>query len=68
MISKVVRILPNGNLILRSETYTSIVELIGGYEVSVGDKIKGNISSLGGETLFNLTQNEEMDVCIQDHI
>lgn len=44
----------------------SVLELLGGYVPEVGDILKGNLDSLGGETIQNLTQNESWDVFIQD--
>lgn len=43
-----------------------MVELLGAYDVNIGDDVKGDLDSLGGETLFNITEDEEMDVYIQD--
>ncbi|MBA7577804.1 hypothetical protein ES708_19659 [subsurface metagenome] len=44
----------------------SVIELLGEYGVEIGDVISGDIESLGGETVINKTQSEEMDVFIQD--
>jgi len=44
----------------------SIIELLGGYDVEMGDIISGDLESLGSETVINKTQKEEMDVFIQD--
>ena len=44
----------------------SVFELLGGYDVEIGDVISGDLKSLGGETVINKTQSEEMDVFIQD--
>lgn len=43
-----------------------VFEPIGGYEVSINDEIKGNFDSLGSEQLFNISQNEYIDVVIQE--
>ena len=43
-----------------------VCEPIGGYEVSINDEIKGNFDSLGREQLFNISQNEYIDVVIQE--
>ena len=43
----------------------TVIELLGGYEVSVGDIICGNLEDHGGETLRNVTENEDMDAYIQ---
>ena len=42
-----------------------IVELLGA-EVEIGDFLIGKFTNLGGETLFNQTQEESIDVYIQD--
>lgn len=41
-------------------------EPIGGYDISINDEIKGNFDSLGSEQLFNISQNEYIDVVIQE--
>jgi hypothetical protein len=56
----------NGFIEIQTGTYISVVELLGGYDIEIGDEIKGNLESLGGEVLFNISQDEEMDVFIQD--
>jgi hypothetical protein len=43
----------------------SVVELLGGYDVEMGDKISGDLEALGGESLYNISQQEEMDTYIQ---
>ena len=43
----------------------TVFELLGGYDVEVGDVISGDLESLGGETFVNETQSEEMDVYVQ---
>lgn len=45
----------------------TIVELLGGYDVNVGDAITGNLHNLGGEILINRTSGEKMDTFIQDY-
>ena len=44
----------------------SVLELIGGYDPEIGDVLTGNLYSLGGETILNMTQDESWDVFIQD--
>ena len=41
------------------------MELIGGYDPEIRDVLKGNLDSLGGENIVNITQNESWDVVIQ---
>ena len=44
----------------------SVLELLGGYDLKVGDILIGKLDSLGGEEIKNITQNETWDVFIQD--
>lgn len=46
-------------------SYTT-VELLGGYEINIGDVITGNLHSLGREKLKNISTGEVLDVFIQD--
>lgn len=43
----------------------ALVELIGGYDVEIGDEFEGNLSEEGSCEIMNVTQDEEMDVMIQ---
>lgn len=52
--------------ILTENDQFSIVEVLEMFLPDIGDIISGNLESLGGETLFNVTQKENMDVYIQD--
>lgn len=45
----------------------TVFELLGGYTVELGDVISGDLETHAGETLKNLTQDEEMDVFIEDY-
>jgi hypothetical protein len=46
----------------------TIIELLGSYEVDVGDAISwDNDTGLGSETYRNETRNEAMDVFVQNH-
>ena len=51
-------------LITNSDEYTSF-ELLG-HDVGLGDIITGNLESLGGETWFNETRNEKIEVSVED--
>jgi len=42
-------------------------ELLGGYDIEVGDIVTGNLWTLGGEELTNTTKDYKMSVFIQDH-
>jgi hypothetical protein len=42
-----------------------VFELLGGYEVGLGDVIQGDFRSHGGETFVNRTKGERMDVFVQ---
>jgi hypothetical protein len=56
----------NGMIKVKTENETiSLMELLG-HEVEIGDIIKGNLEDLGGETLYNITQQEEIDVFIEN--
>lgn len=51
---------------VRSGSTVSIVEMIGDEgELQVGDKVRGNWTSLGGETIWR--GSESFDVFIQDY-
>ena len=43
----------------------TVFELLGGYDVDVGDEFAGDLHSIGGETLYNTTKMERMDASIQ---
>ena len=43
----------------------ALVELLGGYDVEIGDEFEGNLSEEGSCEIMNITQDEEMDVMIQ---
>ncbi|WP_035597070.1 hypothetical protein [Halomonas salina] len=43
----------------------TVAELLGGYEVELEDEIRGDLNALGGETFYNITQDEELDVYVQ---
>lgn len=45
----------------------SIFELLGGYDVEVGDVVSSrDFYSMGGETYRNVTKNEDMSVYVQN--
>lgn len=56
----------NGFVVVEVEAgdYT-VVEMLGGYAIEVGDVVSGNLHSNGGEDLRNQTQQETMSVYIQ---
>jgi hypothetical protein len=58
--------LKRGFVAVRTDGGLTIVELLGGYDVQLGDTIAGNLESLGGESLYNETRMEAMDVSIQN--
>ena len=43
----------------------SLVELLGGYDVEIGDEFEGQLDNEGSCEIMNVTQDEEMDVVIQ---
>lgn len=54
-----------GFVAISTDDGITVFELLGGYDVEVGDVISGNLDALGGETFNNETQSEEMDVYVQ---
>ncbi|WLE95986.1 MAG: hypothetical protein QTN59_15030 [Candidatus Electrothrix communis] len=52
------------SLITVNEEYTTFVSL--GHHVDIGDIISGDLESLGGETWYNETQMEGIDVFVED--
>lgn len=45
----------------------SIFELLGGYDIEVGDVVsRQDFHSMGGETYRNVTKSEDMDVYVQN--
>lgn len=67
MKGEVIRINSNNREMITVKTENSsivVIELIG-HEVELGDIISGNLEDLGGEILYNLTQEEKLDVYIQ---
>ena len=52
-------------LLTENEEYTSF-EILGSYDVEVGDTIIGNLLSLGTETWNNSTKNERIEVFVED--
>lgn len=43
----------------------TVAELLGGYDVEKGHVISGDLHSLGSETFFNETEDEDIDVFVQ---
>ncbi|GEK71557.1 MULTISPECIES: hypothetical protein [Halomonas] len=55
-----------GLIAIRTEQAdVTVAELLGGYTVELKDEIQGNLYSLGGETFYNSTKLEEMDVFVE---
>ena len=50
---------------IHTDIFISIIELLGGYKVEIGDEIKGNLYSLGGEEVYNISKEEETNIFIQ---
>jgi len=44
----------------------SLVEMLGGYDIEIGHIVDGNLHSLGGEKLKNISTGEVMDVYMQN--
>jgi hypothetical protein len=68
MKGTVVWIDPNNNELIKVKTENGSIALIEllGHQVEIGDVIKGNLEDLGGEPLYNVTQQEELDVSIEN--
>jgi hypothetical protein len=45
----------------------SVIELLGGYDVELGDEVTGDFHSYAGESIKNITQSETMDVSVEAH-
>ena len=54
-----------GFVAARTDHGITVIELLGGYEVEVGDVLTGDLDTHGGEKLRNETKSETMDVYIQ---
>lgn len=66
MKSEVIGINPRKSFVaVKTDAGITVFELLGGYDVELGDMISGNLEALGGETFFNETQQEEMEVYVQ---
>lgn len=52
--------------IITDDSEYTVAEILGGYDIDVGDEISGDLETLGGTTFLNLTKSEEMDVYVQD--
>ena len=44
----------------------SLIELLGDYDLEIGDLLEGNLQSLGGEKVMILPSRREMHTFIQD--
>lgn len=47
-----------------SNGYT-VFEILGDYDVEIGDKISGHLDAHGGETFKNITKEEDMEVYVE---
>ena len=68
MKGKVVMLNPQKELaaiLTENDEYTS-VEVLGDYNIDIGDVILGNLESLGSETYYNETKMERFNVFVQD--
>jgi len=67
MKGKVTLINPNRGmaaLVTENDEYTSFEPL--GHDIELGDIISGDLESVGGETWYNETQMEKIDVAVED--
>lgn len=51
-------------LVETDKSYWSIVEPLGLYAIGVENRIVGNFGELGVTTLYNISTDEEMEVCV----
>jgi hypothetical protein len=66
MIANVVAVNPRkGFVAVRAAGGITVFELLGDYEVVVGDAIRGDFEALAEETYYNLTSDEAIDVFVQ---
>ncbi|KIS45242.1 MULTISPECIES: hypothetical protein [Kosakonia] len=57
-----------GFLVIRDDKGEfALAELLGNYDVEMGDIVSGNLHTNGKETLFNQTQNEAMEVSVKGY-
>ena len=67
MEGKIIRLeLGIGLAFVETDGGITMMELLGGYEPAIGDVVRGDLESLGGGTVRNVTQSETMDVMIED--
>ncbi|MDO0944617.1 hypothetical protein [Chromohalobacter israelensis] len=43
----------------------TVAEMLGGYSVELGDVIRGDLETVAGETFYNITKSEEMEVFVE---
>lgn len=68
MKGKVIWIDPQNSELIKVKidgSYVALIELLG-HGVEIGDEITGDLESLGRETLYNVTQQEELEVSIEN--
>ncbi len=58
----------NGFLEVKTDTIVSVVELVGCGIVNIGDEVEGDLDSLGGKELVNVSSNEPFDAFVQEVI
>jgi hypothetical protein len=66
MRAEVIAVKPGSFFAVQTSGGITVVENPSGCDVQVGDVIRGNFETLGGESMYNETQLEEMDVFVQD--
>ncbi|MEZ5654188.1 MAG: hypothetical protein R3E87_26945 [Burkholderiaceae bacterium] len=67
MIGKVLAVNPeNGFIAVKAPGGLTILELMGGNQVSRGDVIRGDLESLNEERFFNETRADSISVVVQD--
>ena len=67
MIGKVLAVnLKSGYVAVKSPNGVTVFELLDAKEVSRGDLIRGDLESLNGESFFNVTRADTLNVVVQD--
>ncbi len=56
----------NGYLEVKTDTITSVVELVGCALVNPGDEVEGDLDSLGGKILTNASSKEPFDAFVHE--
>lgn len=57
---------PNrGMAVVETDYRYTVFEVLGDYDIEIGNKISGELDAHGGETFKNLTKNERFEVYVE---